>query len=159
MDLEKILEAYRPLIISSIQRYANYPHLFEDLYQDGVVEIISALNDYDEDTGVSLGWFLKVRLRTFFINKQKYERRRMALPLESADKKAGNDPFEGHLNRAFVNKLMVGLSSEERDVIRFRYFDNLSAKETAGALGFNPQRVYYLERTALNRMRSAADLC
>lgn len=46
MDLEKILEAYRPLIISSIQRYANYPHLFEDLYQDGVVEIISALNDY-----------------------------------------------------------------------------------------------------------------
>lgn len=63
---EQIINQFMPLIISNIKLYANYPHLYEDLIEDGKEEILRALKEFDEEDGAKLPWFLKVRLRTFF---------------------------------------------------------------------------------------------
>lgn len=66
-----IVEKYHPLIVSSINRYYNKPHEFEELYDQGVLEICEAIRDYDINRNDSFGGYLKARLYYFYISKNK----------------------------------------------------------------------------------------
>lgn len=66
-----IVEKYHPLIVSSINKYYNKPHEFEELYDQGVLEICEAIRDYDINRNDSFGGYLKARLYYFYISKNK----------------------------------------------------------------------------------------
>ena len=66
-----IVEKYHPLIVSSINRYYNKPHEFEELYDQGVLEICEAIRDYDINRNDSFGGYLKARIYYFYISKNK----------------------------------------------------------------------------------------
>ena len=128
---EQIINQFMPLIISNIKLYANYPHLYEDLIEDGKEEILRALKEFDEEDGAKLPWFLKVRLRTFFRNKQKYEKRRMHgdVDIEPCD-------------------------NDEREIIELFYFSEKTAKQISEIKSISQTRVFYLKTRAIDKMRN-----
>ena len=74
MDKRGIIEKAHPLIIASINKYAISKGEFEDLYQEGVVRILEALEEYDEEKGVNLFYYLKLQLKFFYLNYGRYEK-------------------------------------------------------------------------------------
>lgn len=72
-NVHLIVEKYHPLIVSSINRYYNKPHEFEELYDEGVLEVCEALMDYDVNKNDSFGGYLKSRLYFFYISKNKFK--------------------------------------------------------------------------------------
>lgn len=150
-QIEDIINAYQPLIYASITRYCNLIGYYDDLYQDGVVEIIEALKEYDEDKG-SIGGYLKTRLKYFYINKYKRIIRRET---EELDYK--NEPYvmtvADHENKMFVARLLSQLPDDERVVIELSFLMELRANEIAKILGIPKRRVYHLKTKAMDRLK------
>ena len=149
---EVIIKQFMPLIISTIKTYANYPHLFEDMVEDGIEEIIRALREFDEEDGAKLPWYLKVRLRTFFRNKQKYERRRMHADVDLEP--CGYDPYVEHERKILINELLKKLDKEEREIIELFYFSEKTAKQISKIKSLPQNRIFYLKTRAIEKMRN-----
>lgn len=147
-----IINQFMPLIISTIKAYANYPHLYEDLIEDGKEEIIRALKEFDEEDGAKLPWYLKVRLRTLFRNKQKYERRRMHADVDLEP--CGYDPYAEHESKIMVEELMKKLDNDEKEIIELFYFSEKTAKEISKMKSISETRVFYLKSRAIEKMRN-----
>ena len=83
----------------------------------------------------------------------------MDAPVEDA---ASLDRFLGIEERGYsdfermdaLRRAMDGLSERRREIIRLRYFDNLSQREAAERLGVSQMTVSREERQALSEMRS-----
>lgn len=149
---EQIINKFMPLIISNIKLYANYPHLYEDLIEDGKEEILRALKEFDEEDGAKLPWFLKVRLRTFFRNKQKYEKRRMHGDVDIEP--CGYDPYVEKEQKILVEQLLKTLDNDEREIIELFYFSEKTAKQISEIKSISQTRVFYLKTRAIDKMRN-----
>lgn len=150
----EIVEKFMPLILSTIKNYANYPHLYEDLIEDGIEETIVSLKEYDKDSGVNLGWFLKVRLRTYYRNKQKYERRRMHGDITKTP--SGYDPYLDEENRIYLEGILAHLDDELLEIIRLHYFSDYTVKEIAHIKNLSENQVYYMKSKALKILKEVA---
>lgn len=60
---------------------------------------------------------------------------------------------EDTINRLVLQSLMEGLEEKERDLIKFRYFQDKTQTETAQRLGISQVQVSRLEKRILQRMR------
>lgn len=52
-----------------------------------------------------------------------------------------------------IERELKAISEREADVIRKRYYDGMTLKETAATIGVSPERVRQLENKALNKLR------
>ena len=66
----------------------------------------------------------------------------------------GYADFEG---RDALDRALDTLSPRRREIIRLRYFDNLSQRETAARVGVSQMTISREERLALNQMKAALD--
>lgn len=153
-EVVEIVEKFMPLILSTIKNYANYPHLYEDLIEDGIEETIVSLKEYDKDSGVNLAWFLKVRLRTYYRNKQKYERRRMHGDITKTP--SGYDPYLDEENRLYLEAILKNLDESLLEIIKLHYFSDYSIKEIAQIKHLSENQVYYLKNKALKILKQVA---
>lgn len=119
---------------------------------NGKEEIIRALKEFDEKDGAKLPWYLKVRLRTLFRNKQKYERRRMHADVDLEP--CGYDPYAEHESKIMVEELMKKLDNDEREIIELFYFSEKTAKEISKMKSISETRVFYLKSRAIEKMRN-----
>lgn len=69
LDDERIYKAFEPLIISSIKNYYDRADIFEELIDDGKTEIMYAIMEYDGSKNVPFNYYLKQRLRFFYLKK------------------------------------------------------------------------------------------
>ena len=56
-------------------------------------------------------------------------------------------------NRATLEKLLPNLRERWRAVLKYRFFDGLTQKETGQILGINNARVSSIEQSALRRLK------
>lgn len=152
--IEKIIEDYRPLILASISRYCNLPGFFDDLYQDGVVEVIEAMKEYDPAKG-TIGGYLKVRLKLFYINKYKRLIRRETDDIDNI--KAKDQPsvmaIADHENKMLVARLLSTLDPDERTVIELTFLMEMRAAEVSKIMGISKRKVYYLKETGIRKLQ------
>ena len=66
---KRIYKAFEPLIISSIKKYYDRADIFEELVYDGKTEIMYAIMEYDASKKVPFNYYLKQRLRFFYLKK------------------------------------------------------------------------------------------
>ena len=66
----------------------------------------------------------------------------------------GYADFEG---RDALDRALDTLTPRRREIIRLRYFDNLSQRETAARVGVSQMTISREERLALNQMKAALD--
>lgn len=64
----KLIEGFRPLILTMIRRYTYSPDAFEDYLNEGVVILLKSLVSYKEDLGVPFPGYLKKELFYYFVN-------------------------------------------------------------------------------------------
>ena len=152
--IEKIIEDYRPLILASISRYCNLPGFFDDLYQDGVVEVIEAMKEYDPAKG-TVGGYLKTRLKLFYINKYKRLIRRETDDIDKV--KAKDQPsvmaIADHENKMLVARLLSNLDPDERTVIELTFLMDMRASEVSKIMGISKRKVYYLKETGMRKLQ------
>ena len=152
--IEKIIEDYRPLILASISRYCNLPGFFDDLYQDGVVEMIEAMKEYDPAKG-TVGGYLKTRLKLFYINKYKRLIRRETDDIDNI--KAKDQPsvmaIAAHENKMLVARLLSTLDPDERTVIELTFLMDMRASEVSKIMGISKRKVYYLKETGMRKLQ------
>ncbi len=152
--IEKIIGEYRPLILASISRYCNLPGFFDDLYQDGVVEVIEAMKEYDPDKG-TVGGYLKVRLKLFYINKYKRLIRRETDDIDNI--KAKDQPsvmaIADHENKMLVARLLSTLDPDERTVIELTFLMDMRASEVSKIMGISKRKVYYLKESGMRKLQ------
>ena len=152
--IEKIIGDYRPLILASISRYCNLPGFFDDLYQDGVVEVIEAMKEYDPAKG-TVGGYLKTRLKLFYINKYKRLIRRETDDIDNI--KAKDQPsvmaIAEHENKMLVARLLSTLDPDERTVIELTFLMDMRASEVSKIMGISKRKVYYLKETGMKKLQ------
>ena len=66
------------------------------------------------------------------------------------------DDMQQLVNHVFLQDLLQKLPGEEQDLIRYRYYDNLTQVETAKRMGISQVQVSRLEKKTLGKLRSRA---
>lgn len=73
--------------------------------------------------------------------------------LRSPGEEAPDSEKEKLINRILIEQLMEGLNESDREIIRLRYFENVTQTEVAKRLGMSQVQVSRLEKKILLRMR------
>jgi len=66
------------------------------------------------------------------------------------------DDMQQLVNHVFLQDLLQKLPGEEQELIRYRYYDNLTQVETAKRMGISQVQVSRLEKKTLGKLRSGA---
>lgn len=155
-DLGEIIEAYRPLIISSIKRFCPIKNEFSDLYNDGVVYLIESLSNFDPGRGFTFGAYLKGGLRIYYLDTFRYLMRFSDCP-EFDDYMVASDSLEDDFFKdkdfASLYDAIGSLKSREREVVFLNFFKGFSLSEIASELGISLRTVNRVKKEALGKMK------
>lgn len=155
-DLGEIIEAYRPLIISSIKRFCPISKEFSDLYNDGVVYLIESLSNFDPSRGFTFGAYIKSGLRIYYLDTLRYLMRYADSP-DVEDYMAASDSLEDDFFKdkdyASLYDAIGSLKSREREVIFLNFYKGFSLDEVAKELGISLRTVNRVKQTALDKMK------
>lgn len=164
MDKRRIIEKAHPLIIASINKYAASKGEFEDLYQEGVVVILEALEEYDEEKGVNLFYYLKLQLKFFYLNYGRYEKQVTSLnipideELELIDLMADEgtsieDIVIGKLTMQDTIKALQTLEHEEKYMVEQLILKGRILDDLAKELGISRTTLYRRKESVLKKIR------
>lgn len=155
-DLYEIIEAYRPLIISSIKRFCPIFKEFNDLYNDGVVFLIESLSNFDPSRGFTFGVYIKSGLRIYYLDTLRYLMRYADSP-DVEDYMAASDSLEDDFFKdkdyASLYDAIGSLKSREREVIFLNFYKGFSLLEIASELGISLRTVNRVKQAALDKMK------
>lgn len=167
---EKIIKDFSPLIKSSIKKYfANYIS-YEDAYQDGVVKILELLESYKGGGKVSLECYLKYQLKFFYMQKffkRKKETEKTYTKIyqtkddetievlelvvdESADTEKEIEINE--MNKK-VREIVSTLPQKQREVIEYKFYENLKNKEIAEKMKIKEDTVKEYYKIAKKKLK------
>ena len=158
MDKERIILEAHPLIVASIRKYAIGKGEFEDLYQEGVVKLLELLQEFDEEKGVGLFYYLKLHLKFFYLNYGRYEREHISLDIPIGDGIELGDTLEDNgepteeivlkqLDIESLYRALEELKDEERYIIEQLIIKRKTLDTVAKELS--------ISRTTLFRRRNA----
>ena len=164
----ELIAKLTPLIISYANKYGNMDMDREELIQEGYLEILYRIYDFDETKGVPFLGYLKVMLKYFYMNYFRGEKT-VAVSLDKkietsdgninvidtiSDKNA--DVFEEYLKNERTKKLykaINNLTHKQRKVIILYYIKGLSIKEIAKNMNVHYMSVVKLKQRAVKKMR------
>ena len=163
---EELLRKLKPLIIKSIRKYYNDFSQYEDLLQQGYEVILSGIDEFDEEKDVNFLWFIKMKLKFYYLDKHKYKKEKPS----SLNKPIGEDgdeildlipdndksPLDKVLEKernARLRKAMKVLTQRQRKVVIYYYMKNKSIKEISRILKISYRTVINTKTTALKKLR------
>ena len=173
-DIEVIVEALRPLILSSIRKYYNKLHLYDELFQEGCVEVVEALLDYNPSTNIPFLAYIKKRLYDFYLGK-KHNKEDISLDKENEEGDAliellqSETDIEGeYLEKEEYRELQIAVSTlpeRQRNIIVDFYFRRMKLQDiserygisyrscvNSKAQGLENLRKYYKDKVEKERM-------
>lgn len=162
-SIKELIDCLEPLIISSIRKYHYRQKDFDDLLQEGRLEILNCLKTYDRSKGVHFLGYAKTCLRYLYLNMNG-EKKVLSLDYETE----GEDPFisflasEENLEEDFVLReeiralrgAMEKLSAIERESIILFYLKGYSIGEIAEAKGLAYRTVVNNKTRGLKKLKS-----
>ena len=142
---EKLLNRYAPLVRSAARRYFLQGGETEDLIQEGMIGLYSAIRDYVPEKNGSFSSFAYVCISHRILDavrtslKKRNQPLNTSVPLLAAEGVASeNDPLESMIrlenNREFAGKMSGVLSDLEFRVVTM-YVDGFSVSEICEATG------------------------
>jgi RNA polymerase sigma-B factor len=175
---ERLIEAYLPLAQSLARRFAHRGERVEDLEQVGTIGLIKAVDRFEPSRGVDLAVFavpnivgeikrhLRDRSSVIRVPRREQEaeaelgrpRRQLALALtEETSPASADDGFQASEDRVAVSSCMRTLHRRERQVLRCRYFGDMSQTEIAERLGISQTHASRLLASGLAKLRANLD--
>ena len=82
---EKLIFAFQPLILTTIQKYVYDQKEYEDAYQDAVCVFLEALRDFELEARVYFQVFIRSRLTNYFKKRREGRFERSIKPEEKAE--------------------------------------------------------------------------
>ena len=169
-DKEQIVKDFSPLIKASIKKYFKNHTSYEDAYQDGVVKILELLESYVGGGKVSLECYLKYQLKFFYMQKffkRKKETEKTYTKIYQSkddetieilelivDKNADTqrDIETNELNKK-VREIVSTLPQKQREVIEFKFYENLKNKEIAEKMKIKEDTVKEYYKIAKKKLK------
>ena len=111
---EKLIFAFQPLILTTIQKYVYDQKEYEDAYQDAVCVFLEALRDFELDARIYFQVFIRSRLTNYFKKRREGRFERSIKPEESLDRQ-----IEGEGGAIALIELIIDcLLYTSREVLR-----------------------------------------
>lgn len=155
---EELYERYKPVVRKISRRFFLTGGDAEDLVQEGMCGLFSAVNGY-RDTGGSFGAYASACIRNKILdavkknNGDKIKAINNPYPIETAEKFAPGNPEDEVITqegaRELLKKMKEVLSGLELEALKM-YIDGMSMSEISSALGVNLKSV----DNALNRAKT-----
>lgn len=160
-----VVESYKPLLISAIKKFYNKHNLFEELLQEGVLEICEAILDFDEGKNIPFSGYLKSRIYYFYLGKNNVKDDHISLDKEIEGEEnislidliSDSTNIEEDYNTKERNqKLYNGLkklTENQRNIIIDFYFNNMSLKEIASKYGKSYRTIVNTKINGLKKLK------
>ena len=167
---DHIVRANLRLVVANAGKYCSAGYGFEDLFSDGVLSLMEAVEKFDYSRGFRFSTYATHCIRRSFyrrIERQQRERRRF-LPTDPAILHATPDRDAPDDDQTTADQLLVGrllhrfddcLTPRERQIIEGRFglgTRSLTLVELSGELGICKERVRQLEHRAIEKLRTVA---
>ena len=159
---KRIYNAFEPLIISSIKKYYDRADIFEELVDDGKTEIMYAIMEYDGSKKVPFNYYLKQRLRFFYLKKNP-RRSVSSLNYTNEDGDEVMNLIESHENieQDFEDRLEIKklyekvrkLPDKQQKIIYENFLREKSAREICKELNMKQSTFYNTRSKALENLR------
>ena len=165
---EALYETYRDPVARYIGARVQNPYDREDLLQQVFLNAIAALDRYDPSRAAPGTWLYTITRNAV----TDYYRRRSRSPepteleeLDRMEQPQDASPLSGDVESRLLTqetleelaKALEQLPERERDIVIFRFYDGLSAQETAQRVGVSYANVRVLQHNALRKLRRYLD--
>lgn len=164
---EEIIERLKPLIFTSIKKYYFGEEEFKDLFQEGALKILKAINAFDEKREVPFLGYIKLQLKFFYMDRRKKVRRELSLnnQIDTGDDLLSfidlvvdeTANIEENLLKSQNGKTLVKvlnvLTLKQKQIIILYYGKGFTMKQISKALGVHYQTVVKTKERALKKMK------
>lgn len=161
---EIIVEKLTPLIIKSIRRYYNNLNEFDELLQEGRLEVLQCIEDYDVNRETYFIGYVQAMLRFLYLNKHKIKR------IGSLNIKVGEDEDDELINliaddvdiqdliieeeiRMELYRALDKLTKRQKEVIYYFYFRQMPINDIANLLKISYRTVVNIKVQGLEKLR------
>lgn len=168
---DRIIRANLRLVISNAGKYCSPSYNFEDLFSDGVLSLMEAVDKFDYSRGFRFSTYATHCIRRGFYRRiEKHQKQRKRFPVtdpeilgSAPDLADGDDQIiqDDLFVRRLLNQFDDCLSERERQIIEGRFgLGNrarpLTLLELSGELGICKERVRQVEHLAIEKLRTVA---
>jgi RNA polymerase sigma-70 factor (ECF subfamily) len=148
-----VYRMYAPAVFRFCLARSPHPADAEDLLQQTFLRVVEALPRY-EDRGLPFGAWLFRIARSVTVDQHRRRRDDVSLEVESEPAIGAADSSAHDLaERELLRAALAALTPDQREVVRLRFFADLSARETGLLLGRDAAAVRALQWRALAALR------
>jgi RNA polymerase sigma-70 factor, ECF subfamily len=153
-----LYRTYAPAVYRFCLARVGRPEDAEDLLQQTFLRVVEALPRY-EDRGIPFGAWLFRIARSVTVDQHRRRRDDLSLDIEGAETTGGPAaPSTIDLGeREVLLAALASLTPDQREVVRLRFFADLTARESGLILGRDEVAVRALQWRALAALRRALD--
>lgn len=165
-SVAELLQSLRPLVLSYSKRYGGRQGVDEDIYQDGLLEILEALRDYDSSKNVPFLGYITVRLRYYYQNQRRKQKTTYSLNQVIGDNEDTTfldliEDEDSHVEDIYIQlesnqelmKAIDGLTPLQKKVIQEYYFHKKPLKKIALERSVHHVTVSKTKATALKNLK------
>ena len=127
----------------------------EDLAGEVFVRALESLKSYKERGIPMQAWLFKIAHNQVVDHLRKATKRK-TVPIDTVQTETGEDPVataEKSIEIERVNEAMQKLTPEQREVVRLRFFGDLSSKEVGAIMRKSDGAVREMQRAAIEKLR------
>ncbi|SDJ90635.1 RNA polymerase sigma factor [Natronincola ferrireducens] len=164
--IEQLLLQLRPLIIAYSKRYGGREGMDEDAYQEGLLEILEGLQDFDSAKNVPFLAYITIRVRYYYLNKRRKVKSHFSLEADIGDSEGISlidllEDTTAKVEETYMEmeesqrlkEAIHRLTSCQRDIILQYYFHRKTLKEIAAIKGIHPISVAKTKATGLKKLK------
>ncbi len=161
-----ILTRLRPLVIAYSSRYGGRQGMDEDFFQEGMLEVLEGLVDYDPGRGIPFLAYITTRIRYYYFNRRRKQKFHYSLEkpvrdggistfgdlLEDAECDIEGDYLKYETNEE-LKMAMEKLSHCQKEIVEEYYFGHKTLKKIALERGIHPVSVAKTKGLALRKLK------
>jgi RNA polymerase sporulation-specific sigma factor len=154
---EELIIAYRPLVFWLAGKLKVYPALRQDMIQEGMLALISAVDRFDPARDLRFTTYAYHRIRGQMINLLDRSERRAPIPIDDDRLLAfafAEDPELPDEGWADVAESIDRLRGKEALVVSALFFEGKHPSEVADEQKIDVSHVYRLRRNAVAKIRT-----
>jgi len=127
----------------------------EDIASEVFLKALDSLKTYQERGLPMQAWIFRIAHNLVVDHLRKAVRRKF-VPIEKAEIRDETDPVitaENNFEMMRVNRAMQKLTEEQREVVRLRFFGELTSREVGAVMDKSDGAVREMQRAALEKLR------
>jgi RNA polymerase sigma-70 factor (ECF subfamily) len=128
----------------------------EDIASEVFLKALDSLKNYKERGIPMPAWLFRIA-HNLVVDHLRRTTKFKRVPIEDVEIIDKADPqaaAEKNIELEMVNKAMLGLTEEQREVIRLRFFGGLTSREVGNLLNKTDGAVREMQRAALEKLRN-----